>query len=207
MSRLKPILKIIILGDANVGKTCLLNRYVINRYLANYKSTIGVDFLTKDVTVNNRTVILQIWDTAGQERFHSLGNAFYRGADAIMLVYDISKRSTFDNLNIWFREFCAVIPNPETLPVAVVGNKIDLPDNLRQVSTSVVKTWLYNHPQHLLYETSAKDNLGVIQVFTALAEVGVKNMSSIDLESDFPPSPPVSVKKPVIPPSVSQCGC
>ena len=88
--RKKVLLKVVILGDSGVGKTSLMNQYVNKRFSAQYKATIGADFLTKEVMIDDKLVTLQIWDTAGQERFQSLGVAFYRGADACILVYDIT---------------------------------------------------------------------------------------------------------------------
>lgn len=84
-SRKKVLLKVIILGDSSVGKTSLMNQYVNRKFSNQYKATIGADFLTKEVTVDDRSVTMQIWDTAGQERFQSLGVAFYRGADCCVL--------------------------------------------------------------------------------------------------------------------------
>merc|ERR1711988_1199237 len=99
-ARKKVLLKVIILGDSSVGKTSLTNMYV-NRKLNNqYKATIGADFLTKEVMVTHngdqRLVTMQIWDTAGQERFQSLGVAFYRGADACILVFDLTSKKSFE---------------------------------------------------------------------------------------------------------------
>jgi hypothetical protein len=104
-SRKKVLLKVIILGDSGVGKTSLMNQYVNKKFNAQYKATIGADFLTKEVTVDDRLVTMQIWDTAGQERFQSLGVAFYRGADSCVLVYDVLQPKTFDNLDSWKDEF------------------------------------------------------------------------------------------------------
>ena len=118
--RKKSLLKIIILGDSTVGKTSLMNRFVNDSFSANYKgmlslslcvarpsnspthaATIGADFSTKELTINDKQVSLQLWDTAGQERFQSLGVAFYRGADACVLVFDITKPKTFESLANW----------------------------------------------------------------------------------------------------------
>ena len=105
-NRKKVLLKVIILGDSGVGKTALMNQYVNRKFSNQYKATIGADFLTKDITLEDgRQVTLQIWDTAGQERFQSLGVAFYRGADACVLVYDVTSQNSFKTLEIWRDEF------------------------------------------------------------------------------------------------------
>ena len=104
-SRRKVLLKVIILGDSGVGKSSLMNLFVNKKFSNQYKATIGADFLTKEVTVDDRTVTMQIWDTAGQERFQSLGVAFYRGADCCVLVYDVTSPSSFKSLDAWRDEF------------------------------------------------------------------------------------------------------
>merc|ERR1719473_1870579 len=99
--RKKVLLKVIILGDSGVGKTSLMNQYVNKKFSNQYKATIGADFLTKEVLLDEKLVTMQIWDTAGQERFQSLGVAFYRGADACVLVYDITNARSFSQLQTW----------------------------------------------------------------------------------------------------------
>jgi len=132
MASKKVLLKIIILGDSSVGKTSLMNQYVSKRFNAQYKATIGADFLTKEVMVTHngdqRLVTMQLWDTAGQERFQSLGVAFYRGADACALVFDLTEKKTFENLNTWREEFLvqSAPSNPDNFPFMVIGNKFDL---------------------------------------------------------------------------------
>ncbi|KAJ8326937.1 GTPase activity protein [Batrachochytrium dendrobatidis] len=124
------ILKVVVLGDSGVGKTALRNQFIHRQFVQSYKATIGADFVTKSVHVESlsKTVSLQIWDTAGQERFHSLGVAFFRGADACILVYDTTNTSSLDHLETWMRDFLrqAGISNPAEFPFIVVGNKIDL---------------------------------------------------------------------------------
>jgi small GTP-binding protein len=136
----KKTLKIVILGDSGVGKTSLMNRYSTGKFTGQYKATIGADFLSKDnvvVTDNflgTRTLTtLQIWDTAGQERFQSLGVGFYRGADACILVYDITDPHSIDNLDHWRKEFLDQVGGgiqglgdaSTQFPFVVVGNKMD----------------------------------------------------------------------------------
>jgi Ras-related protein Rab-7A len=171
----KVLLKIIILGDSNVGKTSLMNQYCKNYFSKQYKTTIGADTMTKEVVVDARLVTLQIWDTAGQERFQSLGPSFYRGADACVLVYDITEAKTFTNLKGWKEEFLntAAPRNPEKFPFLLLGNKSDLAR--RQVSEGQASAWAKEQKQTTIicYETSAKDATNVETAFQALVKAAL----------------------------------
>ncbi|KAF2297498.1 hypothetical protein GH714_024408 [Hevea brasiliensis] len=114
--------------DSGVGKTSLMNQYVHKKFSQQYKATIGADFVTKELQIDDRLVTLQIWDTAGQERFQSLGAAFYRGADCCVLVYDVNVMRSFDTLDNWHEEFLkqANPPDPGMFPFILLGNKIDI---------------------------------------------------------------------------------
>jgi len=172
VSRKKVLLKVIILGDSGVGKTSLMNQYVHRRFSNQYKATIGADFLTKEVLIDDKLVTLQIWDTAGQERFQSLGVAFYRGADACVLVYDITDSKSFDNLESWMDEFLvhAAPRNAETFPFVVLGNKADLASQRRQVPANKAQTWCKSKGDMPHFETSAKEAVNVEQAFQAIAK-------------------------------------
>jgi Ras-related protein Rab-7A len=170
--RKKVLLKVIILGDSGVGKTSLMNQYVHKRFSNQYKATIGADFLTKEVMIDDKLVTLQIWDTAGQERFQSLGVAFYRGADSCVLVYDITDAKSFENLESWREEFLvhAAPRNAETFPFVVLGNKADLASSRRQVSPAKAKAWCASKGDVPCFETSAKEALNVEQAFHTIAK-------------------------------------
>ncbi|CAB1321941.1 unnamed protein product [Coregonus sp. 'balchen'] len=159
-SRKKVLLKVIILGDSGVGKTSLMNQYVNKKFSNQYKATIGADFLTKEVTVDDRLVTMQIWDTAGQERFQSLGVAFYRGADCCVLVYDVTAPNTFKTLDSWRDEFLiqASPRDPDNFPFVVLGNKIDLEN--RQVCAYAQICELYEvvPSNQMLFVTCAEYN-------------------------------------------------
>lgn len=176
--RKKVLLKVIILGDSGVGKTSLMNQYVHKRFSAHYKATIGADFLTKEVMIDDKLVTLQIWDTAGQERFQSLGVAFYRGADSCVLTYDITDAKSFDNLESWMDEFLvhAAPRNRETFPFVVLGNKADLAKR-RQVSESRAKAWCQSKNGIPMFETSAKEALNVEQAFHTIAKNALQQES------------------------------
>merc|ERR1712100_223782 len=92
------LLKVIMVGNERVGKTCLMNRLVSKKMNTTYKATIGVDFMSKDITVDGVEAVIQIWDTAGQERYQSLGTSFYRGAEGCVLVFDVTNPSSFESL-------------------------------------------------------------------------------------------------------------
>ena len=98
------LFKLVLLGDSSVGKSCILVRFADDDFFENYISTIGVDFRFKSLQMQEKKIKLQIWDTAGQERFRTITNAYYRGADGIILVFDLCKRSSFLSLKDWLIE-------------------------------------------------------------------------------------------------------
>jgi len=175
-TRKKVLLKIIILGDSGVGKTSLMNQFVTRKFSAQYKATIGADFLTKEVMIDDKLVTLQIWDTAGQERFQSLGMAFYRGADACILVYDITNEKSFEQLNLWREEFLsqAHCTDPDNFSFVVIGNKLDK-EGERRVPKSNATQWCKSKgPKAIpLFETSAKENTKVEAAFLEAAQMAV----------------------------------
>eukprot|EP01120_Amphizonella_sp_Union-15-10_P005726 TRINITY_DN1735_c0_g1_i1.p1 TRINITY_DN1735_c0_g1~~TRINITY_DN1735_c0_g1_i1.p1 ORF type:complete len:207 (-),score=48.25 TRINITY_DN1735_c0_g1_i1:120-740(-) len=177
----KVLLKVIILGDSGVGKTSLMNQYVNKKFSNQYKATIGADFLTKEVMVDDRLVTMQIWDTAGQERFQSLGVAFYRGADCCVLVFDVNDAKSFENLDSWRDEFLiqAAPRDPENFPFVVLGNKIDL-ENQRVVSQKRAMAWCQSKGDIPYFETSAKEAINVEQAFQTVAKIALKQAPDAD---------------------------
>lgn len=146
-----------------------MNQYINKKFSSQYKATIGVDFLNKEVMIDDKLVTLQIWDTAGQERFQkSLGMAFYRGADACILVYDITSEKSFEQLNSWRDEFLnqAHPRDPDNFPFVVIGNKIDK-ENERRVPKAKATQWCKSKgPKPIPYfETSAKEAIKVDAAF------------------------------------------
>eukprot|EP01090_Pellita_catalonica_P013254 TRINITY_DN3093_c0_g1_i3.p1 TRINITY_DN3093_c0_g1~~TRINITY_DN3093_c0_g1_i3.p1 ORF type:complete len:180 (+),score=36.17 TRINITY_DN3093_c0_g1_i3:205-744(+) len=163
-----------------------MDRYVNKKWNAQYKATIGADFLTKEVEVDGKFVTLQIWDTAGQERFQSLGNSFYRGADCCILVYDVTVAKSFESLDNWRNEFLvqANISGPESFPFLVLGNKVDQEDK-RMVNKKAAETWSSSHGDIPYFETSAKDDVNVEMAFQKAARVAM---------SRIPDQPPIQIK-------------
>lgn len=185
MAQRRALLKVILLGDSGVGKTSLMDRYVNKKWSAQYKATIGADFLTREVEVDGRLVTLQIWDTAGQERFQSLGNSFYRGADCCILVFDITDAQSFEDMENWRNEFLvqAGVSLPDSYPFVVLGNKVDQEDR-RAVPSRQAQNWCKDIGNIPYYETSAKSATNVDAAFHMVARLSM---------STIPDDPPMDI--------------
>ncbi|XP_042208655.1 ras-related protein Rab-9A-like [Homarus americanus] len=152
------VLKVVILGDGGVGKSCLMNRFVTDRFDEHSFHTIGVEFLNKEIELGGETFTLQIWDTAGQERFKSLRTPFYRGSDMCLLTFSVEDPSSFQNLDTWRKEFVYYADVKADFPFLVVGNKIDLE---RRVTTEEAEAWCKENGDLPYIETSARDATNV----------------------------------------------
>ena len=142
----KFIAKVILLGDASVGKTSLLNKYIKNEFSLNYKTTIGADFLTKTLQRENSLVNLQIWDTAGSEKFHSIGTGFYRNCEACILVFDLTNQDSFKNVEEWRKIFLKnyTPPDENKFPFALFCNKNDMTSDIK-VTEEDIKMYCLGH--------------------------------------------------------------
>jgi Ras-related protein Rab-11A len=127
---------VVLIGDSGVGKSNLLSRFTRNEFNLDSKSTIGVEFATRSIQVDSKTIKAQIWDTAGQERYRAITSAYYRGAVGALLVYDISKHQTYENVNRWLKELRDHADS--NIVIMLVGNKSDL-RHLRAVPTEEAK--------------------------------------------------------------------
>ncbi|GMH91443.1 hypothetical protein TrVE_jg7239 [Triparma verrucosa] len=156
------LFKILMIGDAGVGKSSLLLRFTDETFDEHIQSTIGVDFKVKHTTISDKRVKLTVWDTAGQERFRTLTSSYYRGAQAVLLTYDVGRRDTFENLEVWLKEVDSYSPNKEAIVKLLVGNKIDLPD--ATVDDEEAEEWAKSNGMMFL-KASAKDDEGVKECF------------------------------------------
>lgn len=162
------VFKVVLIGDSAVGKSQLLNRFARNEFTLDSKATIGVEFQTRTIVVDQKTVKAQIWDTAGQERYRAVTSAYYRGAVGAMLVYDITKRQTFDHIARWLEELRSHADN--NIVIMLVGNKTDL-GTLRAVPTEDAKEFAEKEGLFFL-ETSALEASNVDSAFqTVLTEI------------------------------------
>eukprot|EP00249_Psilotum_nudum_P011592 c23258_g2_i2 orf=378-1022(-) len=162
------LFKVVITGDSGVGKSNLLSRFTRNEFCLESKSTIGVEFSTRTIQVDGKTIKAQIWDTAGQERYRAITSAYYRGAVGALLVYDITKQATYENVGRWLREL-RDHADP-SIAIMLVGNKSDL-KNLRAASIEDAQTFAEKQGISFI-ETSALNANNVETAFqTILTEI------------------------------------
>lgn len=162
------LFKIVLIGDSGVGKSNILSRFTRNEFCLESKSTIGVEFATRTLQVEGKTVKAQIWDTAGQERYRAITSAYYRGAVGALLVYDITKRQTFDNVQRWLRELRDHADS--NIVIMMAGNKSDL-KHLRAVSEDDGQALAEREGLSFL-ETSALEATNIEKAFqTILTEI------------------------------------
>lgn len=184
-------LKFIIIGSSGVGKTALLKRLVEDVFTEESQSTIGVEFDSTVIQVDDRQVKLQIWDTAGQERFRSIAKAYFRNAVGVLLVFDITERKTFDDLTVWLNDVHALCdPN---VVVQMIGNKADLAAN-RQVTLAEAEAFA-EHQQLSYLEASAKGGDNVKEAFVRTAAQILNRGIKVGPKSDVKPVAKSSDKK------------
>ena len=162
------IFKGILIGEASVGKSCILHRIVTNEFKEDYDVTIGAEFSSIIAKLQGKTIKLQVWDTAGQENFRSMIRVFYKGSHAAFLVYDITKRDTFDKLETWVSDI-----KENALPdvkIILLGNKKD-EDNKREVAIKDAKEFCDKFQLAGFHETSAKTGEEITNVFSEIAKI------------------------------------
>ncbi|KAL6529690.1 Ras-related protein Rab-11B [Orobanche gracilis] len=176
------LFKLVLIGDSGVGKSNLLSRFARNEFSLESKSTIGVEFATRSIRVNDKIVKAQIWDTAGQERYRAITSAYYRGAVGALLVYDVTRHVTFENVERWLKELRD--HTDQNIVIMLVGNKADL-RHLRAVSAEDGQAFAKNEKICFL-ETSALESLNVENAFTeVLTEIyGVVCRKALDIGDD-----------------------
>ncbi len=164
------LFKLLIIGESGVGKTCLLLRFTEDSFTANHLTTIGIDFKIKIINLENKLIKLQIWDTAGQERFRTITKTYYKGAHGIILTYDVTDQNSFKNIRNWIKQIEANAQS--NVCKVLVGNKCDKTD---RVVTEEEGKKLADDFQMMFFETSAKSNKNVTEVFNFLTQEILKN--------------------------------
>eukprot|EP00897_Mesotaenium_endlicherianum_P005868 jgi/Mesen1/5309/ME000264S04336 len=180
-NKIDYVFKIVLIGDSAVGKSQLLNRFARNEFSFDSKATIGVEFQTRTLVVDKKVIKAQIWDTAGQERYRAVTSSYYRGAVGALLVYDITKRQSFEHCERWLDELRS--HSDANIFIMLVGNKADLKSQ-RQVSTQEAKDFSQKHKLAFI-ETSALESTNVEAAYTqVLAEIHrIVSKRALDAES------------------------
>ena len=176
------LLKYVIVGDASVGKSNLLLRYTHGEFREEYQLTIGVEFGSNNLVINNSIYRIQIWDTAGQENFRSITRSYYKNSACALIVYDITRRVSFESLSDWIED--CKNSSPKTVVMVLVGNKCDLAQN-REVNEEEGREFAEKHGM-LFFETSAKTGQNVEELFKQSATLIAKKIKEnyYDLEND-----------------------
>merc|ERR1711990_1177527 len=173
------LFKVVLIGDSGVGKSNLLSRFTRNEFNLESKSTIGVEFATRSIQVEGKTIKAQIWDTAGQERYRAITAAYYRGAVGALLTYDIAKHTTYENVERWLKELRDHADN--NIVIMLVGNKSDL-RHLRAVPTEEARSYAERNNLSFI-ETSALDSTNVETAFQNILTEIYKIVSQKQLDS------------------------
>ena len=179
--------KILTIGESGVGKTCILRRFVENKFLKNHLATIGIDFKTKTLTINNQEIKLKIWDIAGQERFRNITTQYYKGADGIVLVYDVTDEASYEKIKDWMDQILSNTQK-EDIGLVLLGNKCDMePRNVTEEQGNKMAEEL----KISYFETSALTGQGIKEAFEQLTRdimkkkgVGNDNGENIDLKKN-----------------------
>ena len=164
------IFKVLLLGNSDVGKSSLLLRFVDSLWNDTFVPTIGVDFKVKTLEINNKKVKMQIWDTAGQERFRTVISTYFRGAHGILLLYDVTNKDSFKNLENWLTEI-EKNSSDKVLKI-LLGNKCDLSDD-REISKEEGQAFAIRNGMEFM-ETSAKMNTNVSEAFETLGKLMIE---------------------------------
>jgi small GTP-binding protein len=177
--------KFLILGDSKVGKTSLIERYISNTFKYEYITTIGMDRKFKRLEVNDRDVDISITDTAGQERFRSISRSYYKGADGILIGFSLTNPESLENVSFWIGQIDQNLDKDNAISLVLFGNKCDDKDNIKVTSEDIDEI---KEKYNLKYfETSAKENINVKEVFEYLTKATILkrgNLQNLGLNKD-----------------------
>ncbi|ESQ40256.1 hypothetical protein EUTSA_v10014465mg [Eutrema salsugineum] len=175
------LIKLLLIGDSGVGKSCLLLRFSDDTFTTSFITTIGIDFKIRTIELDGKRIKLQIWDTAGQERFRTITTAYYRGAMGILLVYDVTDESSFNNIRNWMKNIEQHAS--DNVNKILVGNKADMDESKRAVPTAKGQA-LADEYGIKFFETSAKTNLNVESVFLSIAKDIKQRLTETDTKAE-----------------------
>ena len=173
------VYKVLLLGDSSVGKTCFLLRYCDKSFQEAHLSTIGLDYRLKSMTLqNDKNIKLQIWDTAGQDRFRAITKNYYKGANGIILIYDVTNKQSYENVKNWLTQIKEEA-NPNVI-IYLAGNKIDVEEEQRVITTEDGQK-IADEYKLPFKETSAKNGINVNEIFQELVEKIDETFSKLEV--------------------------
>ena len=184
------VAKILTIGESGVGKTCILLRYTDNKFIKHHLTTIGIDYKTKDVNINNKSIKLKIWDTAGQERFRNITQQYYKGADGIVLVFDLTDRNSFEKIREWMKQIQSYTQK-ESIAIVLLGNKCDAENKAVTIQEASEIASEYNMK---FFETSAMNNINIEESFTQLSTQIMKIKEAKNASSEVSPNQTLQLK-------------
>jgi len=162
------VLRLLMIGDSGAGKSSVLLRYTKNEFNTDYMATIAIDFQTKNMEINGKPIAIQVWDTAGQERFRTITHNYYRGAQGIVLVYDVSSEASFVSIRRWIRDVRSYVDGKVPVDLILLGNKCDLKkERVIEIERGQKLAEEYGIP---FWETSAKSGTNVEEAFSTLVQ-------------------------------------
>lgn len=184
------IFKIIIIGDSGVGKSCFFMQFTEGNFKDDHNVTIGVEYGARVLKVGDKLIKLELWDTAGQEAFRAITRSFYRNANGVILMYNLTRLDSFENLEDWLREVRT--NSAPDITVLVVGNMLDLADEEREVETAAGENFVKDNRLDGFTEASAKTSEHVNEAFVKIAEIlQKKHPNKIETK---PPNAPIQVR-------------
>ena len=180
-------IQLIMIGESNVGKTSLIRRYTKNLFNINHLETTGIEYNSREEKINNKIIKVKIWDTAGQEIFHSLTKNFYRKADGIIIVFDITNKESFEKIHDWIKSVHDNIDSYREIHIIIVGNKTDLEESRQVAKEEGAKLSEYFEIPY--FEASAKNSNGVrtfmMKIIEDIVNNKVNDRSSFNLRNYY----------------------
>lgn len=192
--------KVVILGASQTGKTSIVQRILTNRFQSDTEATVGASFFTKTVSIDDKTIKLDIWDTGGQERYRSLAPMYYRDARAAVIVFDVTSTESLDEAADWINEFTSQCSGETVLFGA--ANKIDLVSE-RKIDAETIKEFQFRHQIEMIHETSALSGVGIKDLFDSVAK-GLLELPPLARENSLGD---ISVQEDTIVTEQSGCNC
>ena len=188
-----------------MGKTSILTKYIKNEFSLDYKVTLGIDFLNKEISKNNMKINLQIWDTAGSEKYKSLLQSYYRNTEICVLTFDLTNINSFKNVEKWYKDFINIsnIPEKNDFPFVLFGNKSDLIDDIK-VKEKEVKKFCTGHNNMPYFFVSAKDGKNIEQSFEKIGDIAYNIIINKNKE-DLPERKYLSIQKKKNPIFICSC--